>query len=147
MSNEDERNINDSKPLINMFWTSFARQTFHSLRDIGCQIWDIWSSLQKCSIKKGVLKNIAKFTGNFIKKETMSQEFSREFCEIFRNTFFSQNFLHRFCLFCLVLRRWIPKPGVPCSKPQGGSQFNSACHPSKVDQMSTRNFSDLSDKK
>ena len=63
MSNEDERNINDCKPLINMFWTSFARQTFHSLRDIGCQIWNISSSLQKCSIKKGVLKNIAKFTG------------------------------------------------------------------------------------
>ena len=63
---------------------------------------------------KGVLKNLAKFTGkhlceslffnkvaglvsfliklqawacNFIKKETLAQLFSREFCEISKNTF------------------------------------------------------------
>ena len=60
--------------------------------------------------KKGVLKNFAKFTGkylrqilffnkvaglrlqacNFIKKETLAQVFSCEFCEIFNKTF-SQN--------------------------------------------------------
>ena len=29
------------------------------------------------------------------------------------------------------LRRWIPNPGVPCSKPLGGSKVDSAFHPSK----------------
>ena len=41
----------------------------------------------------------------------------------------------------------IPKPGVPRSKPLDGSKFNSAFHPSEVDQMSTRNFWELSGKK
>ena len=45
------------------------------------------------------------------------------------------------------LRRWIPNPGVSCSKPLGGSQVNSAFHPSKVDKMSTRNFWELNGKK
>ena len=61
-------------------------------------------SQQRCSIKKGVLKNFTKFTGKrlcqsiffnkvikkflkFIKKETLAQVFSCEFCEIFKNTF------------------------------------------------------------
>ena len=29
---------------------------------------------------------------NFIKKETLAQEFSREFCEILKNTFFTERF-------------------------------------------------------
>ena len=41
--------------------------------------------------KKGVLTNFVKFTGkylcNFIKKETLAQVFSCEFCEISMNTF------------------------------------------------------------
>ena len=44
---------------------------------------------------KGVLENFSKFTGkhvcqslNFIKKETLAQGFSYEFCKIFKNTFF-----------------------------------------------------------
>ena len=55
--------------------------------------------------KKGVLKNLAKFTGkklcqslfliklqdNFIKKETLAQGFSCEFYEIFKNTFFTEH--------------------------------------------------------
>ena len=62
---------------------------------------------QRCSLKKGVLRNFAKFTGkhlcqsvffnkvavaacNFIKKETQAPVFSCEFCEISKNTF-SQN--------------------------------------------------------
>ena len=58
------------------------------------------SSHQRGSIKKDVLKNFVKFTGkrlchglflnkvcNFIKKETLGQVFSCEFCEIFKNTF------------------------------------------------------------
>ena len=34
-----------------------------------------------------------------------------------------------------------------CSKPLGGAKFDSAFHPSEVDQMSTRNFWELSGKK
>ena len=45
------------------------------------------------------------------------------------------------------LRCWIPNPGVPCSKPLGGSKLNSAFHPSEVDKMSTRTFWELSCKK
>ena len=45
------------------------------------------------------------------------------------------------------LRRWIPNPGVPCSKPLGGSKVDSAIHPSEVDKMSTRDFWELSGKK
>ena len=51
----------------------------------------------RCSIKKDVLKNFTKFTGkvpescNFIKKETLAQMFSCEFCEIFKNTFFTEH--------------------------------------------------------
>ena len=36
------------------------------------------------------------------------------------------------------LRHWIPNPGVPCSKPLGGSRVESASHPIDVDKMSTR---------
>ena len=45
------------------------------------------------------------------------------------------------------LRRWIPNPGVPCSKPLGGSKVDSVFHPSEVDKLSTRNFWELSGKK
>ena len=62
--------------------------------------------------KKGVLRNFAKFTGkhlcqslfliklqasglqqacNFIKKKTLAQVFSCEFCEISKNTFFTEH--------------------------------------------------------
>ena len=37
--------------------------------------------------KKGVLRNVAKAC-NFIKKESLAQVFSCEFCEIFENPFF-----------------------------------------------------------
>ena len=46
-------------------------------------------------MKKDVLRNFAKFTGkhlcNFIKKETMAQMFSCEFCEVSKNTFFTEH--------------------------------------------------------
>ena len=45
------------------------------------------------------------------------------------------------------LRRWIPNPGVSCSKPLVGSKVDSAFHPSEVGKMSTRNFWELSGKK
>ena len=46
-----------------------------------------------------------------------------------------------------ILSRWIPNPRVLCSKPKGGSQVDSAFHPSEVDKMSIRNFWELSGKK
>ena len=46
------------------------------------------SSHQRCSLRKSVLKNFEKASAcNFIKKETLSQMFSCEFCEISKNTF------------------------------------------------------------
>ena len=47
----------------------------------------------------------------------------------------------------LWLRRWIPNPGVPYSKPLDGSKVESAVHPSEVDEMSTMDFWELSGKK
>ena len=52
--------------------------------------------------EKGVLENFAKFTGKrlrqslprpaaLLKKETLAQVFSCEFCGIFKNTFFTEN--------------------------------------------------------
>ena len=61
------------------------------------------SSHRRCSARKGVFRNFIKFTGkhlcqslffnklkklNFIKKETLAQVFSCEFCWISKNTFF-----------------------------------------------------------
>ena len=58
-------------------------------------------------MKKGVLRNFTKFTGkhlrqslffnkivscNFIKKETLAQVISCEFCEISKSTFFTEQF-------------------------------------------------------
>ena len=61
------------------------------------------SSHRRCSVRKGVLRNFAKFTGKhlhqslffntelyYIKKETLAQVFSCEFCEISKNTFFNR---------------------------------------------------------
>ena len=60
------------------------------------------SSLQRCSVTKGVLRNFAKFKGkhlrqspffnkaqacNFTKKETLAQVFSCKFFKIAKNTF------------------------------------------------------------
>ena len=64
-----------------------------------------------CSVRKGVLRNFAKFTGkhlcqslffnkvadlrpeayNFIKKETLAQVFPCEFCEISKKNFFTEH--------------------------------------------------------
>ena len=82
-----------------------------------CKFWEIFkntfftehfrdrSSHRRCSVKKGVLRNFAKFTGkhlcqrlffnkawacNFIKKEFLAQVFSSDF-EKFLRTPFSQN--------------------------------------------------------
>ena len=50
---------------------------------------------KRCSLRKGALRNFAKFTGKhlcqslFFKKEAVAQVFSCEFCEISKNTFFT----------------------------------------------------------
>ena len=62
-----------------------------------------------CSLQKGVLRNFTKFTGKhlcqnlflnevaglrpatLLKKETLAQVFSCEFCEISKNTFFTEH--------------------------------------------------------
>ena len=60
---------------------------------------------RRCSVRKDVLGNFAKFTGEhlfqslffnkvagkFIKKEALAQVFSCEFCEIFKSTFFTEH--------------------------------------------------------
>ena len=77
------------------------------------------SSHQRCSVKKGVLRNFAKFTGkhlcqslffnevaggacNFIKKEILAPVFSCEFCEIPKNTFFTEHVLVTASEYCLL---------------------------------------------
>ena len=57
-------------------------------------------SHQKCSVRKGVLRNSEKFTGKYlcqsfvfnkvVKKETLAL-FSCEFCEISKNAFFTDH--------------------------------------------------------
>ena len=66
------------------------------------------SSHQKCSMKKGIPRNFTKFTGKRlcqslflnkvvglscrpIKRETLAQGFSCEFCESSKNTFFTEH--------------------------------------------------------
>ena len=63
--------------------------------------WKVYfrSSHLRCSVRIGVLRNFAKFTGKhlsqslFFKKETLAQVFSCEFCETSKNTFFTEHFL------------------------------------------------------
>ena len=42
---------------------------------------------------------------------------------------------------------WLPNQWVPSSKPLSGSKVNSVFHPSKVDEVSNRNFWELIGKK
>ena len=63
------------------------------------------SSHRRCSVRKDVLRNYAKFTGRHLcqslffnkvpglrpKKETLAQVFSCEFCEISKNSFFTEH--------------------------------------------------------
>ena len=97
------------------------------------------SSHRKCSVKKGVLKNFAKFTGkhlcqslfliklyacNFIKKESLAQIFSYEFCEMSKNTIFTEHLqttvfvLHSQMLWVKAISR------LSCSKKKRNLQEN-----------------------
>ena len=85
--------------LLDAFWLCFTSISLITIR----------SSHQRCFVKKGVFRNFAKFTGkhlcqnlffnkvagggacNFIKQETLAQVFSYEFCEISKNTFFTEH--------------------------------------------------------
>ena len=75
--------------------------------DIHSDNFETEAVTQKCSVRKGVLGNFAKFTGkhlrqslffnklvgaasNFIKKETLAQVFSSETYEISKNIFFKE---------------------------------------------------------
>ena len=51
------------------------------------------------------------------------------------------------CANDLVVKVLDSQPGILCSKPLNGSKVDSAFYPSKIDQMSTRNFWELSGKK
>ena len=83
-------------------WASFTKLRTHKLC-IKCR-----SSRPDVFCEKGVLRNLAKFTGkhlcqspffnkvagaasNFIKKETLAKVFSCEFCEISKNIFFTKH--------------------------------------------------------
>ena len=87
--------------IFNLFIHNFIYQEF-------TQNTSFRSSHRRCSVRKGVFRNFAKFTGkhlcqslffnkvaglacNFIKKETLAQVFSCEFCEISKNTFFTEH--------------------------------------------------------
>ena len=70
-------------------------------------IMHVRSSRWRCSVRKGVPRNFAKFTGKqlcqslfFIKKETLAQLFSCEFFEISKNTFL-QNTSEQLLLTCM----------------------------------------------
>ena len=77
-----------------------AIEVFNSILYLNLEF--IETVIQRCSVKKGVLQNFTKFTGktpvpqtcncNSIKKQTMAQVSSCEFCEIFKNTFFIEHF-------------------------------------------------------
>ena len=48
------------------------------------------SSHRRCSVKEGVLRNFAKFTG-IHRKASLAQVFFCEFCEISKNTFLTEH--------------------------------------------------------
>ena len=102
------------------YWRSSCPKVFYE-KGVLRNFADFRSSLPEVFYKKGVLRNYAKFTGkhvcqrlffnkvadlrpatllkkslwpkvcNFIKKESLPQVFSCEFCEISRNTFFTEH--------------------------------------------------------
>ena len=70
-------------------------------------------------MKKGVLKNFAKFIGkhqsealNFIKKEALEHALSCEFCEIFNNTFFHRTPPLAVSLICILPLFKLPAKGT-----------------------------------
>ena len=79
--------------LLHIFRTSFPENTSGGLLLLLFR----WSSHRRCSVKEGVLKNFAKFTGKHLcqriffnkiaaLKKTLAQVFYCEFCKICNNT-------------------------------------------------------------
>ena len=77
-------------------YISICFNCFHWLLVLG-KSYRLKSSNRKCSVKKGVLINFAKFSGKhlcqrlFIKKESLAQVFSCQFCKIYKSTFFTEH--------------------------------------------------------
>ena len=86
---------NDLRYFIFFNLQYFQKDTVVSLRNTFC--WISRSSRPEVFCKKGVLRNFAKFTGKYlcqsllIKKKTLAQMFSCEFCEISKNSFFTEH--------------------------------------------------------
>ena len=111
---------------VNICWTLvFLFRYMGSIFLLGVKISDsafnsprycvIRSSHCRCSIKKSVLKSLAKFTGKHlcqglffykVKKETVTQVFSYEFSEIFKSTFFTENFRTTASVICWRYNFW-----------------------------------------
>ena len=77
-------------------------KTYDSIKNIG-RYWFLLQALtsdrsshQRCSVRKGVLRNFGKFTEKYLcqsfifKKENLAQVFSFKFCAISKNTFFTE---------------------------------------------------------
>ena len=93
--------------------------------------------------KKGVLRNLGKFTGkrpcqnfyfnkvaglacNFIKIETLAQVFSCEFCEISKNTFSTEHLLTAASVLCIHFEPMLVESiAVPCPSPLFVRPFTS----------------------
>ena len=94
------------------------------IKMILCKIFK--SSHQRCSVRKDILSDFAKFKGkhlcqslrpaaeacNFIIKETGTSVFLREFCEISKNAFFTEH-LWATASGCFTLRRISTKSMTP----------------------------------
>ena len=107
LSYEHENNILRLKSRFDSLEISNHDQKNPSLR----------SSHSRCFVRKGVLRNFARKTSVpsqffnklfFIKKEALTQVFSGEFCEISKNTFFTERLQKTASLFyneaiCFVL--------------------------------------------
>ena len=74
---------------------------FESASKVPVSKGTILKSHQTCSIKKAVLKKFRKFRKIFNKKETLTQAFLCEFCEIIKNTFL-QNTSERLILNIII---------------------------------------------
>ena len=79
----------------------------------------IRSSHRGCSVRKGVLRNFAKFTGNTcVKRKSLPWGFSCEFCEIFKSTFL-QNTSGQLLLYVLLMEASISNTIPKISLHQG----------------------------
>ena len=81
--------------------------------------------IRRCSIEIGVLKNFTKFTGKhlcqslflnkvaglrpatLLKKRTLAQVFSCEFCENFKNTFLQNTYGRMLLIICMMFQFFI----------------------------------------